>query len=120
MERLIILFKENNISYDIKKNIDIYIISSYNDKSILLGMLVFNKILNSNLNNLKIYNDHKFYNNLSIIIKKILKNNIRILIIINKEEIYGDYITIKDLYYNKQKKVKISYVIKTINDFLKL
>lgn len=86
----------------------------------LLGILIFKEILNSNLNNLKIYNDHKLYNNLNVVIKNILKSNIRILIIINKKELYGNYITIKDLYYNKQKKVKISCVIKTVNNFLKL
>lgn len=83
-------------------------------------MLIFKRILNSNLNNLKIYNDHKLYNNLSNILKKILKNNVRILIIIDKKEICGNYITIKDLYYNKQKKVNFFCLIKTINNFLKL
>ncbi len=120
LERLIIFLKENNIKNIVNKNIDIYIISSYNNKSILLGMLIFKRILNSNLNNLKIYNDHKLYNNLSNILKKILKNNVRILIIIDKKEICGNYITIKDLYYNKQKKVNFFCLIKTINNFLKL
>lgn len=120
IDRLIILLKNNNKIFIKNKFIDIYIISSYNSKTILLGLLIFKKIINSNLKKLKIYNDCKSYNNLNNIIKKIIKNNIRILIIVDKKEFYGNYITIKDLYYNKQKKISIFYLIKVINKFLKI
>ncbi len=121
LERLFIFLKDLNKKNIKKKNIDIYIISSYNDKSRLLGMFIFKEILNSNLNNIKIFNDHKFYNkNLNNVIKMVIKNNVRILIIIDKKEIKYNYITIKDLYFNKQKRINKFSVLKTINIFLKL
>ncbi len=99
-------------------NIDIYILSSYNNKSKILGITIVEKILNSNLNSLKIYNDYILKIKINKLILKIIKSNIRILIIIDKREINGNYITLKDLYLNYQKKININNLIFFLNKLI--
>ncbi len=119
IDRLVILLKDCNKS---KLNfgfyVDIYIISSYNSRSRWLGNLILEKILNSNLNSLKVYNDYIWCKNLSKKISKVISLKPRILIIIDKCEINYNYITVKDLFFNKQKKIFYKNIILVLNDFL--
>ncbi len=103
LDRLVLILKENKrLINNINKKIDIYVISYYNDKTVLLGLSIVENILNSDLYFLNIYHNYFQYNNLSKIILKVLKLKCRLLIIISKKEFKKKIITIKDLYFNKQ------------------
>ncbi len=103
LDRLVLVLKENNkLINNINKKIDVYIISYYNSKTLLLGFKIIENILNSDLYFLNIYHNYFKYNNLSKIIIKVLKLNCRLLIIIGKKEFNNKIITIKDLYFNNQ------------------
>ncbi len=103
LDRLVLILKENNkLISNINKNIDIYIVSYYNSKTMLLGFSIFERILNSDLYFLNIYHNYFKYTNLSKIIIRVLKLKCKLLIIIGKREFNNKVITIKDLYFNNQ------------------
>ncbi len=120
LDRLVLLLKEFNYKkyLNIGSNIDIYILSSLNNKSRLLGIKIVEKILNYFSYSIKIYNDHVKYNNLSKKILKVLKFKPRLIIIIDKNELYSNYITIKNVVLNIQKKVLYKDIINVIIFFL--
>ncbi len=121
LDRLILLLKEKKKLNNLNKKIDIYIISYYNEKTKLLGFNIIEKILNSDLFFLNIYNDYFKYKNLNKVILKVLKLNCKILIIIGKKEISNNIITIKDLYLNNKYNVSIKKnIINIISNFFKI
>ncbi len=122
LDRLILMIKNNSKLFNnINKKIDIYIISYYNLKTMLLGLNIVEKILNSDLYFLNIYHDYFLYNNLSKLILKVIKMNCRILIIIGKNEFLKKNIIIKDLYFNNQFSFSIKKNIVTfISNLFKL
>ncbi len=121
LDRLVLLLK-NNKKKDIfiyKNMIDIYIISSFNNKTRLLGIKIMEKIINYFPNSIKIYNDYNKYKNLGKKIFKILKLKPRIVIIIGRNELNNNFITIKDVVLNQQKKVSYKNVLDIVINFLK-
>ncbi len=117
LDRLINFLKSNNIKVKYNK-IDIYIISSFNEKSRLLGLFITEKILNYYFNKFNIYNDNILYNNLSKLILKVIKLNVRFLIIIGEKELSENYLTFKDLYLNKKQHFNKNNIIDVINYFI--
>ncbi len=120
LDRLVLLLKEKNIKK--KNNINttnIYIISSLNERSRLLGIKIMEKIINYFCNSVNVYNDHSKYKNLSRKISKVIKLNFRIIIIIDKNELINNLVTIKDVFLNKQKKIFYKNIINILVDFLK-
>ncbi len=118
LERLGIIFEfsKKNLSF-FNNKIDIYIISSFNEKTKMLGVYILEMLLDFSFNSLKIYNDCIYNKNMSNKIKKILDMNVRVLIIIGEKEINNNFITLKDLLNNKLfrlSKDKISNVISDI------
>lgn len=119
LERLFIFLNDCKKINNINKNyIDIYILSSYNKKSKILGLSILEKILNSKLNIYKIYNDYIWKGKVKKLILRVLNINVKILIIIDKNEINGNYITVKDLYLNIQRKTNINNIIKILYKIL--
>ncbi len=118
IDRLVILFKKYNKTLNFNHYIDIYIVSSYNYLSKILGILILEKILNSNLRDFKIYNDYIWCKKLSKKLSKIMILKPRILIIIDKYEINNNYITIKDLHNNKQKIINYKDVVLVLKSLL--
>ncbi len=121
LDRLVLLLK-NNKKKDVfiyKNMIDIYIISSFNNKTRLLGIKIMEKIINYFPNSIKIYNDYNKYKNLGKKIFKILKLKPRIIIIIGQNELNNNFITIKDVVLNQQKKVSYKNVLDIVINFLK-
>ncbi len=121
LDRLVLLLKnkkkENIFIY--KNIIDVYIISSFNNKSILLGIEIMEKIINYFHNSIRIYNDYNKYKNLGKKISKILKLKPRIIIIIGKNELINNFITIKNVLLNQQKKISYKNVLDIVINFLK-
>ncbi len=120
LDRLFLIFKENNnLLLTSKNKIDIYIISSFNKETKILGISIIDKILNSDLYFLKIYNNYVKCKKLGDLIIKVIKLNVRILIIIDKKEIENNIITIKDLYLNNQITIsKRNSIVKAISNIL--
>ncbi len=117
LDRLILLLKKKK-KYSIKNNITIYIIASLNKKSSLLGIKIMEKIINYFSNSIRVYNDYSKYKNLSKKILKVIKLKPRIIIIIDKNELINNFITIKDILYNKQKRILYKNLISTLISFL--
>ncbi len=119
LDRLVILLKKIKKYKYINNKVDIYIISSFNKKSRLLGIKIVEKILNYFSNSISVYNDHIKYKNLGLKISRVIKLNPRILIIIDKNELINNYVTIKSIFLNKQKKISYKNIINNIVFFLK-
>ncbi len=119
LDRLVMLLNQLNKNKFIFNNIDVYIISSFNNESRLLGIKIVEKILNYFSNSIIVYNDYIKYKNLGKKISKVIKLNPRIVIIIDKNEIINDYLTIKSICLNKQKKILYKDIINNIILFLK-
>ncbi len=120
LDRLVDLLKDSNKNIFINKNnIDVYIISSFNNKSKILGIKIMEKIFDYFYDSVSIYNDYSEYKNLGKKISKIIKLKPRIIIIIDKNEIINNFITIKNVFLNVQKKVFFKDIINTVINFLK-
>ncbi len=119
LDRLVILLKEIKKYKYINNKIDVYIISSFNRESELLGIKIVEEILDYFTNSINVYNDHIKYKNLGIKISRVIKLSPRIIIIIDKNELINNYITIKSVLLNKQKKIFYKDIINNIIFFLK-
>ncbi len=117
LERLFFLLKSKKKKVFCNK-IDIYIYSSYNEYSKMIGLIICDKIINSSIKSLNVYNNYFLNKKINKIISLVIKKNIRFLIIIDKKEIEGNYIILKDLFLNIQKKVFIYNIIENIIYFL--
>ncbi len=117
LERVVSLYQKQTVFNINKNNIDIYIISSYNNKTKLLGMYITEKLLDDLLF-IKIYNSYYMYNNINKYIIQAISWNVHILVLIGKYEYYNNYITVKNLWLNKMFKVNKLNVIKIIKNIL--
>ncbi len=118
LDRLVLLLKKFKNVIINNNFIDVYILSSFNNKSKLLGIKIMEKILDYFSYSINIYNDHIKYKNLSKKILKVIKLKPRIIIIIDKNELINNYVTIKNVFLNEQKKVFYKDIINIIVFFL--